>query len=378
MTGLTRRFVGVLSLVLGVVLLLSVAGRGHAEQQPWQGGAAQPVAPPPPASYDPRTAPYHGQTPYGARGGERSYGAQGQRYPAGGYGAPRTPPRAAPSAPAYGQQAAPGYLPPGQSPPPAPGYRAPRTYGQSQGAPAQQGYGQPQRAPGYRAPGYQGYQNRPPASQPYGNAYQAPGGYQGQPPQEDGRPAYGARPPYGETVPGQPSAERYGRAAHPMDEQTYSANEIIDAGHRFFGKVSGGIAKAIESVFKKQGRPNAYILGEEAGGSFFAGLRYGEGKIYTKWGEVRKVYWQGPSFGYDFGATGAKTMILVYNLRDVGQIYQRFGAVDGQAYLVGGVGVTLEGKGDVKLARIQSGVGVRFGANVGYIKYSRRPTWNPF
>ncbi len=160
--------------------------------------------------------------------------------------------------------------------------------------------------------------------------------------------------------------------------QTYSQNEIIDAGHRFFGSVSGGLAKVVAYAFRRSGRPNGYILGEGAGGAFFAGLRYGEGTLVTKHLGNHKVYWQGPSLGYDFGAEGSKSMVLVYNLRHPEQLFHRFGGVDGSAYLVGGVGITFQKYGDVILAPIRSGVGVRLGANIGYLKYSRRPTWNPF
>lgn len=175
---------------------------------------------------------------------------------------------------------------------------------------------------------------------------------------------------------------RYSRDRHPEDrplrEETYSDDEILNAGHRFFGKVSKGLAKVIARAFKSEGRPNAYILGEEAGGAFVAGLRYGEGTMVTKHFGRYKVYWQGPSIGYDFGAEGSKTMILVYDLRHPNDIYQKFAGVNGSAYLVGGVGLTFQKQGDVVLARIQSGVGVRLGANIGYLKYTRRPTWNPF
>jgi hypothetical protein len=162
------------------------------------------------------------------------------------------------------------------------------------------------------------------------------------------------------------------------DDESYSSDEIVGAGHRFFGGVSKGLASVVEHAFAKQGRPNGYILGEEAGGAFVAGLRYGEGTLYTKNAGSHRIYWQGPSFGYDFGAEGSKTLILVYNLRHVDQLYNRFAGVDGSAYLVGGVGVTFQTYDDVVLAPIRSGVGLRLGANVGYLKYTRTPTWNPF
>ncbi len=158
----------------------------------------------------------------------------------------------------------------------------------------------------------------------------------------------------------------------------FSVEEITDAGHRFFGTVSHDMAKVVEYAFQRRGRPNGYILGEEAGGAFVAGLRYGEGTLYTKDAGTHQVFWQGPSLGYDFGAEGSKTMVLVYDLRDPNQIYQKFAGVDGSAYLIGGVGITFLTKDDVVLAPIRSGVGLRLGANIGYLKYTRQPTWNPF
>jgi hypothetical protein len=159
---------------------------------------------------------------------------------------------------------------------------------------------------------------------------------------------------------------------------TYSENEVVDAGHRFFGSLSRGLAKAIQWAFKKSGRPNGYILGEDAGGAFVAGLRYGEGKLFTKNYGVRRVFWQGPSIGYDFGGDGNRTITLVYNLRSPHGIFRRFAGVQGSAYLVGGASVQLLKGNDVTLAPIRTGVGLRLGANIGYLKFTRRPTWNPF
>lgn len=164
---------------------------------------------------------------------------------------------------------------------------------------------------------------------------------------------------------------------HVTDSE-YSSNEITRAGHEFFGSVSVGLAKVIEHAFKEQGRPNGYILGEEAGGAIVAGLRYGEGILHTKNAGRHKVYWQGPSVGYDLGASGAKTMILVYNLYAPRDVYSRFGGVSGSAYFVGGVGMTLLKRDHVTMAPIVAGLGLRLGANVGYLKFTRGPTWNPF
>lgn len=163
----------------------------------------------------------------------------------------------------------------------------------------------------------------------------------------------------------------------PQEAGVYEQNEIVAAGHSFFGSISQGLAKGIEYVFQNQGRPNGYILGEDAGGALVFGLRYGEGVLQTKNAGTHRVFWQGPTVGYDAGAEGSKAMILVYNMRDPSQIFERFGGVQGAAYLVGGVSVQLQKHGDVTLAVIRSGVGLRLGANVGYMKYTRSPTWNP-
>lgn len=173
-----------------------------------------------------------------------------------------------------------------------------------------------------------------------------------------------------------PSRREYARPTY--EDETYSSSEIINAGHHFFGGVTKGLGTVVEHAFQKQGRPNGYILGEEGGGALVAGLRYGQGTLYTKHNGSRRVYWQGPSLGYDFGAEGSKTLILVYNLHDFDQLYHRFAGVDGSAYFVGGVGITFQAYDDVVLAPIRSGVGIRLGANVGYLKYTRTPTWNPF
>jgi hypothetical protein len=155
-------------------------------------------------------------------------------------------------------------------------------------------------------------------------------------------------------------------------------HEITRTGHGFFGAVSQGLAGVIEYAFRQQGRPNGYILGEDLGGAFVAGLRYGRGTLYTRDAGQHPVYWQGPSIGYDAGGDGSKTMILVYRMRDPHDIYRRFGGVEGSAYVIGGVGINFQANDDMVLAPIRSGIGLRMGANIGYLKYTRRPTWNPF
>lgn len=275
-------------------------------------------------------------------------------------------------------------------PPQAPSYERPpsrATYGQE--APSSSGgtrsryddaYRPPAPAPSYDPP-YAAdtprYGERPPApyggpdrGPAYGERYEAaPAPYRGDRGgnwrSDDNREAYNAPPRYDD------------RHDRPSDG-TFSMHEINDAGHQFFGSISQGLASVIEHAFRKKGRPNGYILGEDLGGAFVAGLRYGEGRLYTKDAGTHKIYWQGPSIGYDAGAEGSKVMVLVYNLQDPSDIFNRFAGVDGSAYVVGGVGLTFLSNNDVVLAPIRSGIGLRLGANIGYLKYTRRPTWNPF
>ena len=158
----------------------------------------------------------------------------------------------------------------------------------------------------------------------------------------------------------------------------FSSNELLDAGHRFFGTVSRGLASVIERAVSQWGLPNGYVLGQEGGGAFIGGLRYGEGTLYTKNAGDLRVYWQGPSVGWDLGADGDRTMMLVYNLPAVDAVYQRFAGMNGSAYLVGGFGMTVLTWNNIVLVPIRSGVGARLGVNVGYLKFTPRPTWNPF
>jgi hypothetical protein len=164
----------------------------------------------------------------------------------------------------------------------------------------------------------------------------------------------------------------------PPPQQNFTPGELVGAGHRFFGTVSRGLATVIETAVSQWGQPNGYVLGEEASGAFFGGLRFGEGMLYTKNAGDLKVYWQGPTVGWDFGGEGARTMMLVYNLPATEAIYQRFAGIDGSAYLVGGFGMTALTANDIVLVPIRSGVGLRLGANVGYLKFTPVSTWNPF
>ncbi|RWA62620.1 MAG: DUF1134 domain-containing protein [Mesorhizobium sp.] len=160
--------------------------------------------------------------------------------------------------------------------------------------------------------------------------------------------------------------------------QEYTAQEIIDSGHKFFGATSGGLATVVEKIFASYGLPNGYLLGEEGSGALIGGLTYGEGTLYTKNAGDHKVFWQGPSLGWDFGGEGSRVMMLVYNLDDIGNLYNRFGGVAGSAYVVAGVGFNVLQNNRVLLVPIRTGVGARLGVNLGYLKLTQRPTWNPF
>jgi hypothetical protein len=183
-----------------------------------------------------------------------------------------------------------------------------------------------------------------------------------------------AEPPTGTVPPGSAPPQQQ----PPRDDNRFQPNEIIDAGHRFFGGVSRGLAMVVEKAVSQWGLPNGYVLGEEAGGAFVGGLRYGDGTLYTQnAGDVR-VFWQGPTLGFDAGADGARTMMLVYNLPRTTAIFDRFGGLDGSAYFIGGFGMTALTANNIVLVPIRSGVGLRLGANLGYLKFTERPTWNPF
>ena len=158
----------------------------------------------------------------------------------------------------------------------------------------------------------------------------------------------------------------------------YTSNEIVAAGQNFFGTVSGGLASVIERAVSKYGQPNGYILGEEGSAAFVGGLRYGEGQLHTKNAGSQVVFWQGPSVGWDFGGDGNRTMMLVYNLPSMDYIYRRWVGVNGSAYLVGGFGLTVLHSQKSLVVPVRSGVGARLGVNVGYLKFTERPTWNPF
>jgi len=159
---------------------------------------------------------------------------------------------------------------------------------------------------------------------------------------------------------------------------TYKEDDLIGAAEGVFGKGAQGLAGLIEDILKKQGEPNAYIVGREAGGALVVGLRYGSGTLYHKVEGERPVYWTGPSIGFDAGANAGNTFVLVYNLFDTEDLYKRFPAGEGAAYLVGGFNASYLRSGDVVLIPIRVGVGARLGANVGYMKFSKKQRWLPF
>ena len=165
----------------------------------------------------------------------------------------------------------------------------------------------------------------------------------------------------------------------PRQDQTYTPDEIVQKGAEFFGVTTESMAKAVERVFAKYGRPDAYIAGSEGSGAFIVGLRYGEGQLYMKQSSApTKVYWQGPSVGFDYGGNASKVFTLGYNLREPDKLFTRFPGVEGSAYLVAGIGVNYQQSGRVILAPMRTGVGLRAGVDLGYLSYSRERNWIPF
>ena len=167
-------------------------------------------------------------------------------------------------------------------------------------------------------------------------------------------------------------------AAQGSVSDTFSVDEIVDRGGEFFGSVSQGLASVVERAAGQFGLPNGYILGEEAGGALFVGGRFGEGTLYTRNQGDYPLFWQGPSIGFDVGGDGSKVMMLLYNLDSTDEVFNRFPGVDGSAYVVGGLAMSVLKAGDVVVVPIRSGVGLRAGLSVGYLKFTNEPTWNPF
>lgn len=160
--------------------------------------------------------------------------------------------------------------------------------------------------------------------------------------------------------------------------ETFQKDDLIGAAEGVFGKGAKGLAGIIEDILKKQGQPNAYIVGREGGGAFVVGLRYGSGTMFHKIEGEKKAYWTGPSIGFDAGGNAGSTFVLVYNLYDSEDLYKRFPSAEGVAYLVGGFNASYLRRGDVVLIPIRVGAGLRLGANVGYMKFSKKQRWLPF
>lgn len=177
----------------------------------------------------------------------------------------------------------------------------------------------------------------------------------------------------GESIPPPATSEPPGN-----DARGYSIDEIKAATRGFFGTISTNLAGVIEYAFSNYGRPSAYVLGSEGGGAFLAGARYGKGTLFMRAGGQQQVYWHGPSVGYDFGAEGSRTLFLIYKLESAKDLFRRYGGLDGSAYVLGGVGLTVLKGGPVLMAPIRTGVGLRLGANIGYVRFTRHATWNPF
>lgn len=169
-------------------------------------------------------------------------------------------------------------------------------------------------------------------------------------------------------------------AAWAIDERPrrFTPEELVENGHRFFGTMSRGLAQVVEEAVRRWGLPNGYVLGQEASGAVFGGLRYGEGTLYTRNAGDLHLFWQGPSVGFDMGGDGDRTMMLVYNLPSTQSIFRRFAGADGSAYLVGGFGMTALTDQQVILVPIRTGVGARLGISLSYLKFTPQATWNPF
>lgn len=158
----------------------------------------------------------------------------------------------------------------------------------------------------------------------------------------------------------------------------FSKEQVMEKAGAFFGETSKGLASAIEKVFEEQGEPNAIVVGEEVSAAIVVGLRYGRGELQMLDGETRAIFWQGPSVGFDMGGNASKVFTLIYNLDDAETLYQRFPGVEGSVYYAAGVGVNYLRSGDTVVAPIRTGVGLRTGANVGYLQFTKEASWNPF
>ena len=198
-------------------------------------------------------------------------------------------------------------------------------------------------------------------------------------PPEDVTPSDAQDPVVTSTDASKAASQAAGNPAAASEEgNTYKKDDLIGAAEGVFGKGAEGLARMIESWLEKQGEPNAYIVGREGGGAGVVGLRYGSGTLYHKVEGQRPVYWTGPSIGFDVGANAGNTFVLVYNLYDSEDVYQRFPAAEGQVYVVGGFNASYLRRGDMVLIPIRMGAGLRLGVNAGYMKLRKSQNWIPF
>jgi hypothetical protein len=180
-------------------------------------------------------------------------------------------------------------------------------------------------------------------------------------------------PPPGAPAPAAPAPPQSGPVL-----KTYSRDEVVNGVSDFMGVTAEAAGGVVERLFIKNGQPVGYIAGEEGSGAIFVGGRYGRGMLYMKDREPVEIFWQGPSVGWDLGGNASRVFTLVYDLEDVNQLYQRFPGVEGSAYVVGGMGVNYQKANGVTLAPIRAGVGLRLGANVGYLSYTKKRNIIPF
>jgi hypothetical protein len=195
-------------------------------------------------------------------------------------------------------------------------------------------------------------------------------------------PVGSSAPPPREAAPYKPPAAPPAPNATPAypaaEDKTYSRDEIVNNVSDFLGVTAEAAGGAVERLFAKNGRPTGYIAGEEGSGSLVVGARYGRGLLYMKGKEPVEVYWQGPSVGFDWGGNASRVFTLCYDLMEPQAIYQRFPGVEGSAYLIGGLGVNYQRANGVTLAPMRAGVGLRLGANVGYLAYTKKRSIIPF
>ena len=182
----------------------------------------------------------------------------------------------------------------------------------------------------------------------------------------------------GQDYPTRRPPDEQGPRPGPAPAPTYSHEEMVDRVSDFLGVTAESAGAAVERAFRENGRPTGYIAGEEGAGAFVVGLRYGRGLLYMKDRKTTEVFWQGPSIGFDWGGNASRVFTLCYNLQYPDALFRRFPGVEGSAYLVGGLGVNYQRAEDITLAPMRAGVGLRLGANIGYLSYSRKRNWAPF